>query len=157
MRYICTECNFVYDEALWLEEEYIEPHTPFSEIDENFLCPVCHSPKEHFSKIQEEINYFWEDEILTDIDLQHIPIVRVDEEKDEIKVSFWKWELHSMTSHHFINTICLYDEYKELVDQKFVSPWDNAFVSFSLQWLDEFEVTIKCNIHWTFSSWIIRV
>lgn len=157
MRYLCTECNFVYDEALGLEEEYIEPHTSFWEISEDFICPVCHSPKEYFSRIEEEINYAWEDEILSEADLIHFPVVKVDEKKDEIKVFFWKWELHPMVSGHFISTVSLYDEYKELVEQKFFSPWDDCYTTFPLQWLDEFEVVIKCNMHWSFSSWKVLV
>lgn len=48
--YKCSVCGWEYDEAEGLEEEGIDPGTPFEDLDP-FSCPRCGVGKENFEKI----------------------------------------------------------------------------------------------------------
>lgn len=45
-------CGFLYDEALGLPEHGIPPGTRWSEIDEDWVCPDCGTPKTQFEMVQ---------------------------------------------------------------------------------------------------------
>ncbi len=47
MRYICSVCSFVYDEAKGIPGEF-EPGTKWEDIDENWVCPICGASKSEF-------------------------------------------------------------------------------------------------------------
>ena len=49
MKYVCDICGWIYDEAAGLPEQGIEPGTKWSEIAEDFICPLCGCPREQFS------------------------------------------------------------------------------------------------------------
>ena len=40
MKYVCTYCGYVYDDAA--------QNIPFSELPDNWKCPVCGAPKSAF-------------------------------------------------------------------------------------------------------------
>lgn len=40
MRYICNHCGYVYDDAT--------QKVPFSQLPDNWKCPVCGAPKSAF-------------------------------------------------------------------------------------------------------------
>lgn len=44
-KYICTICNYVYDE----EAEGVS----FDALDENWVCPLCGAPKEDFELLED--------------------------------------------------------------------------------------------------------
>lgn len=44
MKYKCNLCGYIYDEE---KEE-----TKFSELPENWTCPLCGAPKSEFSKME---------------------------------------------------------------------------------------------------------
>jgi len=48
MKYVCDICGWVYDERKGNEELDIEPGTPFSELSEDFECPMCYAGKDEF-------------------------------------------------------------------------------------------------------------
>lgn len=48
-KYICDVCDWVYDEAAGAPELGIEPGTPFEELPDDFVCPLCGVGKESFS------------------------------------------------------------------------------------------------------------
>ena len=50
MKYVCEVCGWVYDEAEGYPEEGIAPGTPWSEVDEDFVCPLCGVGKDMFSE-----------------------------------------------------------------------------------------------------------
>lgn len=52
-KYICDVCGYVYDPAIGDEENGIAPGTPFEDIPEDWLCPLCGEGKEVFSEYQE--------------------------------------------------------------------------------------------------------
>ncbi len=49
-KYACTVCGWTYDEAEGLPEEGIEPGTPWEDLPEDFVCPLCGVDKDHFEK-----------------------------------------------------------------------------------------------------------
>lgn len=45
-KWVCTVCGYVYDPALG--EGDIPPGTPFEELPEDWVCPLCGVGKENF-------------------------------------------------------------------------------------------------------------
>ena len=48
MKYVCQICRYVYDEAEGAPEHGIAPGTPWSEVPEDFECPLCGVGKDQF-------------------------------------------------------------------------------------------------------------
>lgn len=48
MKYVCTVCGFVYDEAEGYPEGNIAPGTKWEDVPEDFECPVCFVGKDQF-------------------------------------------------------------------------------------------------------------
>jgi flavin reductase (DIM6/NTAB) family NADH-FMN oxidoreductase RutF/rubredoxin len=46
--YVCTECSYVYDPSIGDEAQGIPPGTPFSELPEDWVCPICAAAKSKF-------------------------------------------------------------------------------------------------------------
>ena len=49
-RYVCEPCGWVYDPAEGDPDAGIAPGTPFVELPEDWVCPVCGATKDQFSK-----------------------------------------------------------------------------------------------------------
>ncbi len=49
-KYVCTVCNYVYDPAAGDPDAGIAPETPFSELPDDWVCPVCGVGKEMFNE-----------------------------------------------------------------------------------------------------------
>jgi rubredoxin len=49
-KYKCRVCGFVYDPQKGIKESDIEPGTPFENLADDWLCPICGAPKEKFIK-----------------------------------------------------------------------------------------------------------
>ena len=47
-KYICTVCGYVYDPANGDPDAGIAPGTPFEQIPEDWVCPVCGVSKDMF-------------------------------------------------------------------------------------------------------------
>ena len=47
-RYVCEPCGYVYDPEVGDPDNGVEPGTPFDEIPEDWVCPVCGAPKDMF-------------------------------------------------------------------------------------------------------------
>ena len=52
-KYMCLNCEFVYDEAEGMPEYDIPPGTRWEELDEDWICPVCGSEKVDFELVEE--------------------------------------------------------------------------------------------------------
>lgn len=50
MKYICTVCQYVYDEELGDPDSGIEPGTKWEDVPDDYLCPLCGVGKEYFEK-----------------------------------------------------------------------------------------------------------
>ena len=48
--YECTVCGYRYDSAEGDPENGIEPGTPFEELPDDWVCPVCGAGKDEFEK-----------------------------------------------------------------------------------------------------------
>lgn len=49
-KYECL-CGYVYDPAIGDSENGVDAGTPFSELPEDWVCPVCGASKDNFEKI----------------------------------------------------------------------------------------------------------
>lgn len=49
-KYICNVCGWVYDPLEGDLEHDIEPGTPFEDIPDDFVCPICGVEKQEFTK-----------------------------------------------------------------------------------------------------------
>lgn len=52
-KYQCSVCNYIYDPELGDPDGGIEPGTPFEEIPDDWVCPVCGAEKSLFEKLEE--------------------------------------------------------------------------------------------------------
>jgi len=48
MRYICTNCGYLYNPQTGDPEHGIVPGTEFKHLPEHWQCPVCYVGKEKF-------------------------------------------------------------------------------------------------------------
>jgi rubredoxin len=55
MRYLCTNCSYIYDEGAG--EENVAHGTRFEELKDGFACPICGDSQDSFHEITEEISY----------------------------------------------------------------------------------------------------
>jgi rubredoxin len=46
----CTICGYIYDPKIGDPEHGVDPGTPFENLPENWVCPVCGAPKGQFVK-----------------------------------------------------------------------------------------------------------
>lgn len=47
-KYVCIPCGYVYAPEVGDPDNDIEPGTPFEELPEDWVCPVCGAGKEEF-------------------------------------------------------------------------------------------------------------
>ncbi len=52
-KYRCTVCGYIYDPELGDPDGGIAPETPFEEIPDDWVCPVCGAAKSDFEKLEE--------------------------------------------------------------------------------------------------------
>lgn len=52
-KYICIPCGYIYDPKKGDPDEDIEPGTPFEELPEDWVCPVCGKEKDRFAEVKE--------------------------------------------------------------------------------------------------------
>lgn len=48
----CTICNYIYDPAVGDPDGGIAPGTPFEQIPDDWVCPICSASKDVFEKMQ---------------------------------------------------------------------------------------------------------
>lgn len=49
-KYVCTICDYVYDPKVGDPENGVAAGTPFENLPDDWLCPVCGVSKEEFEK-----------------------------------------------------------------------------------------------------------
>jgi len=47
-RYKCIVCGYIYDPLEGEPSDGIEPGTPFENLPDDYICPVCGAGKEEF-------------------------------------------------------------------------------------------------------------
>ena len=50
-KFLCEACPYIYDPEKGDPEGEISPGTPFKDIPDDWLCPICNLDKTHFKKI----------------------------------------------------------------------------------------------------------
>lgn len=50
-KYRCTVCGYVYDPTLGDPEGRIPPGTPFENLPDDWVCPVCGASKDLFEPV----------------------------------------------------------------------------------------------------------
>ncbi len=147
MRFLCTNCGYIYDESLWDEVEWIEAWTKFYELKDSFKCPVCWEREDFFQEIIENVNYIEDSSFLSNIEKEHfINIEKID--SDKIRVSVGLEKLHPSEKEHFISEMRLLDEEGEVIEEEFLTYWEDPVIDFDISWLDNFEIVVRCNVHW---------
>lgn len=144
MRYLCTNCNYIYDEWEWDGIEDIDVSTKFEDLWDSFVCPVCWDGRDGFHEITEEINYLDENTHLYDLEIDHFPDIEVKGEK--LIVSVWNG-IHPMWDSHRISSVSLYDEYWDLIEEKFLWIDEDPVVEFDFDDRWEYEIRVKCTLH----------
>ena len=49
-KFVCTVCGYVYDPEVGDPENDIAPGTPFEQLPEDWVCPLCGVGKEYFKE-----------------------------------------------------------------------------------------------------------
>lgn len=52
MKYVCTVCGYIYDEAQGAPDNDIAAGTKWADVPEDFVCPLCGVGKDMF-EVQE--------------------------------------------------------------------------------------------------------
>lgn len=52
MKYVCELCGMVYDEAIGDAKHGIPAGTAFTDLPQDFTCPLCGSEREAFSQMK---------------------------------------------------------------------------------------------------------
>lgn len=50
-KYKCAVCGYIYDPAEGDPVGGIAPGTPFNELPDDYLCPVCSAAKDEFFEV----------------------------------------------------------------------------------------------------------
>ena len=50
MKYVCTVCGYVYDEAIGDPDSGIAAGTKWADIPDTWVCPVCGVGKDQFTQ-----------------------------------------------------------------------------------------------------------
>jgi len=48
IQWMCGVCRYVYDPAVGDPRNGIPPGTPFEQLPDDWVCPVCGAPQEKF-------------------------------------------------------------------------------------------------------------
>ena len=83
------------------------------------------------------------------VELEHLP--EINHDWISIEVTVWN-NSHPMEKEHRILSIWLFDEYWDLVEEKFLWIDDDTVVVFDDYDLDEIEIRVRCSKHWIFGK-----
>ena len=50
MKYVCTVCGFIYDEAAGEPDNGVAPGTAWADVPEDYVCPLCGVGKDMFEQ-----------------------------------------------------------------------------------------------------------
>ena len=50
MKYVCDICGYVYDPEVGDPDNGVAPGTPWEEVPEDWVCPLCGVGKDQFSE-----------------------------------------------------------------------------------------------------------
>jgi len=50
-KFECSICHYIYDPDIGDEDKDIPAQTAFTDLPEDYTCPVCNSPKSYFVQL----------------------------------------------------------------------------------------------------------
>ena len=50
-KYRCTVCGYIYDPEVGDADSGVVPGTPFEELPEDWVCPICGAAKDQFEEV----------------------------------------------------------------------------------------------------------
>ena len=50
MRYVCTVCGYIYEEAVGDPDHGVAPGTAWADVPEDYVCPLCGVGKDMFDQ-----------------------------------------------------------------------------------------------------------
>lgn len=50
-KYQCSICGYIYDTSAGVQNSGIPAETPFEELPNDWICPICKAPKDKFKKV----------------------------------------------------------------------------------------------------------
>ncbi|HIX33041.1 rubredoxin [Gemmiger sp. An120] len=50
MRYVCTVCGYIYEEAAGDPDHGVAPGTAWADVPEDYVCPLCGVGKDMFEQ-----------------------------------------------------------------------------------------------------------
>jgi rubredoxin len=53
-KYKCVVCGWIYDPAIGDPDGNIKPGTPFEDVPDDWVCPLCGADKTQFEKIYDK-------------------------------------------------------------------------------------------------------
>ena len=51
-KYRCMICGYIYDPEMGCPESGIDPGTPFTELPDDWVCPICGTTKDQFEEVE---------------------------------------------------------------------------------------------------------
>lgn len=52
-QYVCVPCTYIYDPECGDLSNGIDPDTPFEDLPDDWVCPVCGASKDEFEPLDE--------------------------------------------------------------------------------------------------------
>ena len=151
MQYLCTNCNFIYDEMTGEPEDGIPAWVKLSSLEWHITCPNCNESGDYFQEITQHVHSLDEEHLLP-FELEHIPkIEQLDDGYIKIESN------HPNEAEHFIGNIWIYDEYWDLFHEEFFKPWTWVYLEVDVSDLDEYEVRMQCSLHGVFGKKVDRM
>jgi len=49
-KYVCLVCGYIYDPGVGDTDSNIKPGTPFRDLPDDWVCPVCGAGKDQFEE-----------------------------------------------------------------------------------------------------------
>ncbi|MFP4178760.1 MAG: rubredoxin [Spirochaetaceae bacterium] len=50
-KYVCNVCGYIYEPEDGDPDNGVEPGTPFDQVPEDWVCPLCGASKDEFSPV----------------------------------------------------------------------------------------------------------
>lgn len=146
-RAVCTECHYIYDSKMGIEEQEIVPGTPFEYVDETtFSCPHCDASKDQFVEVVEEVVEVSDPDDMTEMESEHVPVFRVVD--DELWVSIGAHDAeHPQEDGHFIEWIEVRDAAGDLIERMYFAPDQEPIAKFAIDLEEVGEVRASCIQH----------
>lgn len=145
-------CSYVYSPYIWDPENNIEPVTFFEDLDEFWYCPSCHSSKDEFIEIKENIQEVSNIDSIIPQEETHVPFYKIVDDKIFVRVGSFD-EPFLLDENHFVEYVWLFDEGENIIEITYLPNFEEKeYIEFDLP-DDDFEVRSSCNLHWVW-KWI---